>query len=122
MINVQVLSAEGIILVEPDDALEEEDFPRLEEMLRAYIEEMDRLEGLVIRTKSFPGWDDYSALKHHMKFVKEHHGKIQRVAIVTDSKLGEIAPALAKPIISAELKHFSYDRLDVAKQWIQKEV
>ena len=119
MINIQVLSAEKIIILEPGGALEEADFQKLEKEIKAFLEDKDRLAGLIIHTKSFPGWDDLSAFKHHMKFVKEHHKKIQRVAIVTDSKLGEIGPAVAQHFVSPEMKHFSFGELDEAKHWIQ---
>ena len=122
MINVQVLRDEGIIIVEPAGTLEEDDFEKLAKEIDAFSEDKGRLIGLVIHTKSFPGWDDFSAFLHHMKFVKEHHKQIQRVAIVTDSKLGEIGPSIAKHFVSAELKHFPFDSFDEAKQWIQKAV
>jgi len=122
MINVQVLSDEGIIIVEPAGPLEKADFNKLSKEIDAFSEDKGRLTGLLIHTKSFPGWDDFGAFLHHMKFVKEHHKQIQRVAIVTDSKVGEIGPAIAKHFVSAKLKHFSYDGFDEAKQWIQKSV
>ncbi len=122
MINVRVLSDEGMIIVEPAGPLEEADFRKLSKEIDAFSEDKGRLTGLLIHTKSFPGWDDFGAFLHHMKFVKEHHKQIQRVAIVTDSKVGEIGPAIAKHFVSAKLEHFSYDGFDEAKQWIQKAV
>ena len=122
MINVKVLSDEGIIIVEPAGPLEEADFKKLSKEIDAFSEDKGRLTGLLIHTKSFPGWDDFGAFLHHMKFVKEHHKQIQRVAIVTDSKVGKIGPAIAKHVVSAKLEHFPYDGFDEAKQWIQKAV
>jgi hypothetical protein len=122
MINVRVLSDEGIIVVEPSGPLKEADFEKLAKEIDAYSEDKGRLVGLIIHTKSFPGWNDFSAFFQHMKFVKEHHKQIQRVAIVTDSKLGEIGPGIAKHFVSAQLKHFSFDDFDKAKQWMEKAV
>jgi len=122
MISIQVKSDEGIILVEPAGRLGKEDFEKLATEIDAYTEDKGRLRGLIIHTKSFPGWDDFSAFLHHMKFVKEHHKQIQRVAIVTDSKLGEIGPGIAKHFVSAELQHFSFDNLSAAKNWIKEKV
>ena len=122
MINVQVLSDEGMIIVEPAGPLEEADFKKLSKEIDAFSEDKSRLTGLLIHTKFFPGWNDFRAFLHHMKFVKEHHKQIQRVAIVTDSKVGKIGPAIAKHFVSAKLKHFSYDGFDEAKQWTQKAV
>ena len=89
MISIEVLGVEGIIIVEPSGPLEEADFHKLAKEIDAYSEDKGRLTGLIIHTKEFPGWDDFSAFLHHMKFVKEHHKQIKRVAIVTDSKMGQ---------------------------------
>jgi hypothetical protein len=41
--------------------------------------------GLLIEAPSFPGWGSFGALINHMKFVYDHHRKIDRVAAVTDN-------------------------------------
>jgi hypothetical protein len=120
MINVQIKSDEGIVLVEPSGALEAEDFSKLANAIDDFTEDMGHLRGLIIHTKTFPGWEDFSAFLNHMKFVREHHKQIQRIALVTDSMLGEIGPALARHFIAAEVQHFPYDNLGEAKQWIRE--
>jgi hypothetical protein len=54
-----------------------------------------------------------------MHFVREHHRKIERVAIVTDSHVADIAQALGKHFTSAEVRHFPF--LDEAKamDWLR---
>lgn len=122
MISVQVSQAEGIIIVEPSGHLEEADFLRLEKEIKAIIEGRGFLAGLIIRTKSFPGWDDLGAFKHHLQFVKDHHKQIKRVALVTDFALARMAPSIANQFITAELKHFSWADFDHAKKWIKNAV
>jgi len=119
MINVIVMSDEGIILVEPSGPLGQADFGKLAEEIDMFPGDLRRLTGLIIHTKAFPGWDDFGAFLRHMKFVKEHHTSIRRVAIVTDSKMGTLAPAVANPFVSAKIEHFAYDDLDQAKEWIR---
>jgi hypothetical protein len=34
----------------------------------------------MIYTKSFPGWESFGALVSHLKFVADHHQKIERIA------------------------------------------
>lgn len=122
MINVQVLSDEGIIIVEPSSHLEEADFLTLEKEIQTIIEGQGCLKGLIIHAKSFPGWDDLSAFKHHIQFVKDHHKLIKRVAIVTDFTLARFAPSIAKQFVDAELKHFPWNDYDQATQWIKDAV
>ncbi len=120
MINISVQINEGIILVEPIDRLEQSDFEKLANEIDAFPQDKNSLIGLIIYTKSFPGWDDFNAFFHHMKFVKDHHKEIQRVAIVTDSKIGAIAPGIVNHFVAARIKHFEYVSIEEAKQWIQK--
>ena len=122
MINVQVLRDEGIIIVEPSGHLEETDFLKLKGEITGIIQAQGCLAGLIIHTKSFPGWDDLSAFKHHLQFVKDHHKKINRVALVTDFSLARMAPSIANQFVAAELKHFSWNELNEAKQWIKEAV
>lgn len=120
MINIQVLNDEGIILVEPVDALEKSDFEKLAKEIDSFSVGPRSLTGLIIHTKSFPGWDDFDAFQHHMKFVKDHHKRIKHIAIVTDSKIGKIGPGFANLFVSAQIKHFPFDSLAEAEEWAQR--
>ena len=121
MISVIVMKEEGIIIVEPTGPLEQADFEKLAKEIDTHCEDSSRLAGLIIHTKLFPGWDNFNAFLQHMKFVKEHHNTIQHIAIVTNSILGTIGPAIANIFVSAQVKHFKYDNINKAKQWIKKE-
>jgi len=122
MINLKVQSDEGIVIVEPAGSLEAADFEKLAKEIDAFSADKGHLRGLIIHTKSFPGWHDFRAFLDHMNFAKKHHKQIQRVAIVTDSKLGEIGPSIANLFLSAELKHFPFDGFAEARRWIQEAV
>ena len=122
MVNLQVLRDEGIIIVEPSGHLEEADLLEIEKEIKTIIEEKTFLAGLIIHTKSFPGWDDLNAFKHHLQFVKDFHKQIKRVAIVTDYALARLAPGIASKFVDAELKHFPFNNYDQARQWIKKAV
>jgi len=118
MISIQVSDKEGIVIVEPSGPLEEADFARLSREVQTISNSIGHLNGLIIHAKSFPGWDTVGAFLQHMRFVKEHHKQIERIAIVTDSPLGDIGPIIAKHLVSAELRHFPFDRMAEAKEWI----
>lgn len=118
MINIHLLEDEGIILVEPVDALEKADFEKLATEIDSFPAGTSSLTGLIIHTKLFPGWDDFNAFLHHMKFVKDHHKRIQHLAIVTDSRIGAIGPSVANLFVSAKLKHFPFNALAEAKEWV----
>ena len=41
-----------------------------------------------------------------MKFVQDHHRKVDRIAVLTDSKILKIAPKIAEHFAHPELKVF----------------
>ena len=120
MISFEIMKAKGIVLIEPSGALEKTDFERLTKEIDAYISDQGYVNGIIIHTKDFPGWESFGAFTDHMKFIQDHHKKIKRVAAVTDSKFMSIAPMIANHFVSAEVKHFEYTDMDAAKKWIQE--
>ena len=116
--KVEVINDSATIIVQPEGALEKQDFERLAQEIDSFSTDESSLAGLVIHTRTFPGWDDIDAFLSHMRFVKDHHKKIARVAIVTDSTFLTIAPEIVKHFVSAEVMHFDYDELEAAKHWI----
>jgi hypothetical protein len=119
MISLDISKEDGIVIIEPSSPLEQSDFERITKEVDEYIKVSGEVNGIIIHTEKFPGWEDFSAFLHHMKFVKDHHRNIKRVAIVTDSKLGSIIPSIAKHFVSAEIKHFKYEDLKPSITWIK---
>lgn len=118
MLTVNIDEDTGIAIFEPDGALTENDFMAAKNLIDPYIEKQDHLNGLIIYTRSFPGWDSFAALSGHLEFVKEHHKKIAHIALVTDSMLGNFGESIASHFINAEIKSFAYADLEKAKSWI----
>ena len=99
--------------------MESSDFERLAEKVDPFIEEKGKLNGLMIFAESFPGWNDFAALVSHLKFVKDHHQSIERVAAVTDSGFLSILPRVARHFIRAEIKHFDCRDKKHAQVWLR---
>jgi hypothetical protein len=51
----------------------------------------------MVCVKSFPGWESLGAMVAHLKFVRDHHRNIGRIAAVTDSELLRIMTMISKP-------------------------
>lgn len=119
MLSFEILRDEGIVVITPAAPLKKSDFETLSQEVDAYIKENGGLNGLIIHTESFPGWDDFSGFTHHIKFVKAHHRSIKRVAAVTDGKILPIIPDLARHFVTAEIRHFNYKDFDTAMDWIK---
>jgi hypothetical protein len=118
MIEHTLDTAHSILYVRPKSSLEEDDFVQLAKTVDPYIEETGDLAGLIIETPSFPGWKSLGAMATHFRFVRDHHKHIKKIALVTDSALGDLGEHLASHFVSAEIRHFSAGELEAAKQWI----
>jgi len=121
MLSVQVDAARGIAILEPQGALSKDDFERAAKLIDPHIKKAGRLNGIVVRTREFPGWDSFGALVSHLKFVRAHHAKLKRLALCTDSPLGSVLPAIARHFVSAEVRAFKYAEFDLAKAWVAGE-
>jgi hypothetical protein len=52
-----------------------------------------------------------------MRFIRDHHRKVKRIALAADTKLASLAPRIAEHFIQAEVKSFGYDELAAAIAW-----
>jgi len=118
MIDHSFDAAQGILHLRPKAALTKEDFAQIAKTVDPQIEKAGKLAGIIIELQSFPGWESLGAMAAHFRFVREHHKKVQKVAVVTDAKLGAVAEKLASHFVAATIKHFPAGQADAARQWI----
>lgn len=113
----RLVAESGVIVVEVHRPLRVQDFDALAETADTWLQTHDALPGIVLHAREFPGWENLAGLLHHIRFVREHHRKVGKVALAADSKLASLAPHVVEHFISAEVKHFEYDQLDQAITW-----
>ena len=119
MIRHELLRDRGILVLEPQGRLQASDFSALAEVVDPYIEQHGGLNGLMILAPSFPGWEDFAALSSHLRFVRDHHRKIRRVALVSDSAVLAVAPKIASHFVSAEVRTFEAAEVAAALAWLE---
>ncbi len=118
MIEYDLDSEHSILEVRPKSALDKNDFVELAKAVDPQIEAKGDLAGLIISAPSFPGWDSFGAMITHFRFVRDHQKHIKKVAVVTDSHLGDFAEHLASHFVSATIRHFPGGQAEQARQWI----
>jgi hypothetical protein len=118
MISFNLDEITGVLTVRPEEKLEAQDFQALSAAVDPFIEEKGELTGLIIETEKFPGWKEFAGMIEHFKFVRDHHREIAKVALVTNSKIADLAESLGKHFIKADIKHFPFEELESAKSWI----
>jgi hypothetical protein len=118
MIEHTLDTAHSILTVRPRSSLEQSDFAELAATADPYIERTGGLAGLIIDAPTFPGWESLGAMAAHFRFVRDHHRHIRKIALVTDSAVGNVAEHLASHFVSAEIRHFPAGELAAAEQWV----
>jgi hypothetical protein len=118
MIEHHLDTTNAILHVWPKSSLEQADFEQLARDVDPFISEVGDLAGLIVETPAFPGWSSFGALVAHLRFVRDHHKHIKRIALVTDSHAGDVAEHVGSHFIAAEVKHFPATALEAAEDWI----
>lgn len=108
----------GILHLKPTSALQKEDFEEIAKVVDPFIERSGGLAGLIVEAKAFPGWESLGAMAAHLRFVRDHHKKVQKIAIVTDSTMGNVAEHLMSHFVAADIKHFASGDVAAAERWI----
>ena len=116
-VSHRLLADSGVIVVEVRQALRAQDFDALSLTADTWIEAHGSLQGLVIHAREFPGWENFGSFLRHVRFVRDHHREVKRIAFAADSKLATVAPHIAEHFVKAEVKSFPYDELDAAIAW-----
>jgi len=118
MIKANLDRSKGILHIKPSGPLEESDFATLGEIADPYIAKKGALAGVIVEIDRFPGWKNLAGMVKHFRFVRSHHRKVRRVALVTNARIGTIAPKFARHFLAAEVRRFEAGKAGEAKKWI----
>jgi hypothetical protein len=110
-----------ILRLTPESALDKVDFAKLSNAIDPEIQSGGDLAGIIIDAPHFPGWDGFGALVTHLRFVREHQQHVKKIAVVTNSHLGDLAERLVSHFVSAEVRQFPGGQTQQARAWIADE-
>jgi len=119
MLRHELLIDKRILVIHPEGPLQSADFERIGKEVDPFIEKHGDLAGLMIEAARPPGWEDFASLVTHIRFVRDHHRRIRRIAVVTDSSFLSVAPKIAGHFVSAEVKTFPAAGREAALAWIE---
>ena len=119
MLDYSIMKPEGILVLKPRGPLSKEDFDGLSAAVDAHLSDHAKLHGVLVHSRGFPGWENFGGFTAHMHFVREHHKKVERVAVVTDSQVAGLAESLGKHFTSAEVRHFPFPDDVKALNWLE---
>ena len=118
MIKYDLDTATSVLTLHPESAFDKNDFAELAKAVDPHIESTGDLAGVIIDAAHFPGWDGFGAMVSHFRFVRQHEKHVKKIAVVTDSHLGDVAEHLASHFVSAQIRHFPAGQVEQSRQWI----
>src|SRR5258705_13160122 len=118
MLNYDLRFDDGILVLKPEGPLEAADFTRLARQVDAYLGRKGTLRGVLVEARAFPGWQDFGALIAHLKFIRQHHRKIEKIAILTDGGVAAVMPRIARHFVRAEIRPFAIAEQSAAWSWL----
>jgi hypothetical protein len=119
MLPQDLLREQGILVLKPEGGLRAEDFTALAAAVDPFIEQRGELAGLMIDAPAFPGWENFAALLSHLRFVRDHHRRIRRIAVVSDSTVLAVGPRIASHFVNADVRTFGTAERAAAFAWIE---
>lgn len=108
----------GILETRPTGPLSEDDFKSLGNEIDSVLSDDRTLNGLLIYTKDFPGYESLSDLVAHGEFIGEYRDRVAKVAVCTDSSVAGLLQVIGKIFTEAEVKKFDFDEKDEADKWL----
>lgn len=118
MLECTLDKEQSIVLIHPKSALDTNDFTELAKIVDPQIEANGDLAGAIIDAPTFPGWDSFGAIISHIRFIQEHHKHVKKIAVVTDSHVGDLAQLLGGHLVAAQVRQFPAGQVDQARDWI----
>jgi hypothetical protein len=119
MLSIEIKERKNIVIVTPDGAISATDIDNMAAEINGYINDHDRVPNIVIHTKSIPYWSSFKSVEKHLKFVKNHHEIVSKVAIVSDSKLLWLAKTIVDRFTGAKVRRFTEEAFDDAVAWAE---
>lgn len=117
MLTHELLAKDAILILRPQGPLNARDFTSLATIVDSWLARGGTLRGVLISAKSFPGWEDLDGLIAHLRFVRNHHDRVERIAIVADGFVAKVLPNVARHFVHAKLRHFADDAAALA--WLK---
>ncbi|GLX53968.1 hypothetical protein Shyhy01_69170 [Streptomyces hygroscopicus subsp. hygroscopicus] len=116
-VSHRLLPESEVLVVDVEQPLRAQDFDALAQTVDNWLETHDALAGVVVHARDFPGWENIAGLLGHVRFVRDHHRKVRKVALAADAKLAGLVPHFANHFVRAEVRQFPYAELDEAVAW-----
>jgi len=114
MIKTENISGNALKIIAPRK-LYAEDFQQMAPEVDSFIRQHGKIR-LLIDVSSFHGWNNVAALLKHIRFIKERHKKVERIAVVGARSWQHWVIGVVRMIVHPEVR--AYAQQSEALRWI----
>jgi hypothetical protein len=108
-----------VLMVRPGGPIAREDVATLTRTVDEYLADHPKIAGVMVETPSFPGFASIGAFADYARFVADHHARVRRLALVTDSALAPVAEFMANHVVGLEMRHYPLADGAKAVAWLR---
>lgn len=115
-VQLQEQAGSKVIEVRVSGKLSKEDYHRFVPDVERAIDQYGKIR-LLLEMNDFHGWE-FGALWEDIKFDLKHFRHIERLAMVGQTHWEQGMAAFCKPFTTAEVRFFTPDQIEQARQWL----
>jgi len=116
MLKIENITS-NIVKVTVPETLKADDFQKMALQADALIQKHGKIK-LLVDASQFNGWENITAFERHMRFVKSHHQKIERAALITGHTWQHWVAGIVRIFVHPEIKVYDKNQQKEAMQWL----
>jgi hypothetical protein len=108
-----------VLVVQPEGPITRDDVATLTRTADEYLAGHPKIAGVMVETRTFPGFASVGAFADYAGFIGNHHARVRRLALVTNSSLAPVAEFMANHVVGMEMRHFRFAEGAAALAWLR---
>ena len=116
MITTEPIS-DRVLKITVSEKLNADDFQQLAPTIDCFIKQQGTIR-LLVDASNFGGWKNIAAFERHIGFVKGHHRKVERIAVMTGHKWHHWVIGTIRLFVHHEVRVYDKGEQNEALRWI----
>ncbi|MGO9547524.1 MAG: STAS/SEC14 domain-containing protein [Rhodomicrobium sp.] len=116
MIQTEIISSNVLKITVPEK-LKADDFRKIAPQIDSLINQHGKIR-LLIDASEFHGWENIAALENHAEFVKGHHQKVERIAVIATHDWQRWLIGAVRIFLHPEVRAYDRSHESEAREWI----
>lgn len=119
MIIIENIS-NNIVKIAVPVKIQDDDFQKISPVIEPLITQYGKIRLLADATK-FNGWENVAAFERHVKFVRNYHLKVERIAVIAGHLWQHWVISIVRMFVHPEIKIFDKGEEVDAERWVKEE-